>query len=112
MDREIMLPIALALSFGVTVACWVHVWRSPDHLFFKIVGTLIASLPFLGPIFYWFTRLPPRLPEDAQAPPLPRGTQVRAEMTRQMFDGWRKHLNRLYGVEHSGRKLRRPRNDA
>lgn len=107
MEREVILPIALAASFAATVGCWVHIWRSSDHRFFKIAGGLIAVIPFFGPIFYWFTRLPPRLPEDAQAPPLPRGTQVRAEMTRQMFEGWRRHLNRLYGVDQSKNRNRK-----
>lgn len=109
MDRETLLPFALAISFGVTVACWVHIWRSSDHRFFKIAGVLIAALPFFGPVFYWFTRLPPRLPQDAQAPPLPRGTRVREEMTAEMFRGWRRHLDRLYGVGQPKQRKRKER---
>lgn len=109
MDRDVLLPIALALSFVATVACWIHIWRSSDHRFFKIAGLLIAAAPFFGPLFYWFTRLPPPLPKDAQAPPLPRGTQVRTEMTAQMFRGWRKHLGQLYGVGQPKERKRKER---
>jgi hypothetical protein len=107
MERDVLLPIALVASFAATAGCWVHIWRSADQRFFKIAGALVAAMPFVGPIFYWFTRLPPRLPEDAQAPQLPRGTQVREEMTRQMFKGWRKHLNRLYGVGQAKNQKRK-----
>ena len=107
MDRDILMLVALAISFGATVACWVHVWRSTDHRFFKISGTLIAAVPFIGPVIYWFTRLPPRLPDDAMAPPLPRGTRVREEMTAEMFRAWRRHLDQLYGVGQPERKKRK-----
>lgn len=103
MDREVLLPITLALSFGVTVACWIRICRSVDHTFFKVTGALIAAIPFLGPVFYLFICMPPRLPKDAQASQL-KGTQVREQMTADMFRAWRKHLDHLYGVDHPGKK--------
>lgn len=104
MDREVLLSITLALSFGATVACWIRIWRSVDHAFFKVTGVLIAAIPFVGPVFYLFTCLPPRLPQDAQVPELPKGTRVREQMTSEMFRAWRKHLDHLYGVDHPGKK--------
>lgn len=108
MERETLLPVMLVVSFGATLACWAHIWRSVDHLFFKVTGALIAALPFFGPIFYFFTRLPPRLPEDAQAPLGLWGTSVREQTTAEMFKAWRKHLDRLYGADHPGRKKKDP----
>ena len=66
MDREVLLPIVLVISFLGTVACWVRIWRTNDHLGFKIYGVLIALVPVIGPLLYLFTCMPPRAPKDMQ----------------------------------------------
>jgi len=60
------------LSFGLVavlisemVALWLiwKLWRSGDHLFFKISLSCIALLPVLGPLLVvWMSDFPPRVP--------------------------------------------------
>jgi hypothetical protein len=52
--------IALVLSGVVTGFCWHRISRSAGHLFFKMAFSIIAAIPFLGPLLYFFADMPPR----------------------------------------------------
>ncbi|MBF5002656.1 hypothetical protein [Diaphorobacter caeni] len=68
MDRDVLLPVALLLSFVVTLLCWRRIWRTEDHWAFKTFGVLMAAIPFVGPLFYLFTCMPPRRPRSENPP--------------------------------------------
>ena len=99
MTSENIFWIALCVSYGVTLVCWARILKSTDPAVFKIAVAIIAAVPFLGPVFYFFADLPPSLPEDAMARgDWVRGTKVRSQITRELAGGYRRYLNKLYGV--------------
>jgi hypothetical protein len=52
------------------VGAWlvVRVWKSADPVFFKIILTLLAAVPAIGPLaVYWISNFPSRLHPDVQA---------------------------------------------
>ena len=99
MMRDYIFWIAMCASFAATVACWLRILRSDDPTWFKATVVAIAAVPFIGPLFYLFIDLPPSLPEDAMAKGTwMRGTTVRGQITRELSDGYRRYLNKLYGV--------------
>jgi hypothetical protein len=59
--------ILLSLSFIGTALCWIRVFKSDDIAFFKVAGLVISAIPFLGPAFFLFLDMPPRIPTEAQA---------------------------------------------
>ena len=91
--------ILLGISFFATVACWVRVLKSDDIPFFKVAGAVIAAIPFLGPIFFLFIDMPPRIPEDAQAKLKWRGgTTLYTDIRRELFQGNRRYIGSVFGV--------------
>ena len=56
---------ALAISIALTAFCWRRILRSDDYRFFKIAFCVITVVPFMGPVFYFFTDTPPRHIRDA-----------------------------------------------
>jgi hypothetical protein len=56
------LWILVVSSAAATLACWVHLLRTPDSRVFRIVSFIIAAIPVFGPIFYLLSRMPPRYP--------------------------------------------------
>ncbi len=54
------ITVALAISVALTAFCWRRILRSDDHRFFKIFLCVSTVVPFLGPLFYFFTDTPPR----------------------------------------------------
>lgn len=107
-----MSDLPTILAFGAsavcTLLCWVRAARSKDILFFKVAGIVIAAVPFIGPVFFLLICMPPRLPAEAQAKQeWSKGVTVRSQITRDLFGGNQKHLNRVYGV--SGRAQRKLR---
>jgi hypothetical protein len=90
--------ILLVLSLVGTALCWVRVFKSEDSVFFKIVGLVIAAIPFLGPALFLFLDMPPPIPEDAQAKWEWRiGTTLSTDIRRQLFKG-----NRRYAASRLG----------
>jgi hypothetical protein len=91
--------ILLSLSVAGTALCWLRVVKSDDSMFFKVVGFVIAAIPFLGPFLFLFLDMPPRIPEDAQAQLKWRsGTTLYGDITRQLFQGNRRHVASLHGA--------------
>ena len=85
--------VLLAVSLTGTVLCWVRVFKSDDLMFFKIAGLIISAIPFIGPVFFLFLDMPPRIPEDAQAKREWRlGTTLYTDITRQLFEGNRRYV--------------------
>lgn len=75
--------------------CWRRILTRPDILFFKIAGLVISAIPFLGPAFFLFFDMPPRLPKDAQVDWSARsGTTSYSERFTQLYRGNRKYLRR------------------
>ena len=103
--------VALFASCVATVFCWRRIVASSDPTFFKVLLAVIAAAPFIGPILYAFTNMPPSLPEDAMARGTWfRGNTVRSQITRELSNGYRRYLNRLYGVgapNPNGKRKRR-----
>lgn len=52
--------VAIIVSLVASSWCWYRIWRSDDPAAFKIVLTLIAALPIVGPFLYLFADMPPR----------------------------------------------------
>ena len=52
--------VAIAASLILTTFCWWSIRRSPHHALLKIVLTLLAAIPFIGPFIYLFAHVPPR----------------------------------------------------
>jgi len=52
--------VAIILSFIASTWCWWRIWRSDEPAVFKVVLTLVAALPILGPFLYLFADMPPR----------------------------------------------------
>jgi len=86
------VPIELTPTFWVlvlseVVALWIiwMLWRSADHLFFKVALTIVALIPILGPIIaLWIGNFP------SKAPPILRD-QLRYRTD--FYDRWRDVLN-------------------
>jgi hypothetical protein len=104
--------VLLGISIAGTVACWIRVLKSDDVLFFKVAGAVIAAIPFLGPNFFLFIDMPPRIPENAQAKLKWRvGTTLYTDIRRELFQGNRRYIGSVFGVrvnEHTvNREYRR-----
>jgi hypothetical protein len=85
--------ILLSLSFIGTALCWIRVFKSDDIAFFKVAGLVISAIPFLGPAFFLFLDMPPRIPTEAQAKWEWRlGTTLYTDIRRQLFQGNRRYV--------------------
>jgi hypothetical protein len=66
-----LLPLkALVLLITWAVGAWLvaKVWKSNDPVVLKVVLTLLAVVPILGPLVaYWISNFPSRLHPDVQA---------------------------------------------
>jgi hypothetical protein len=94
--------ILLSISAVGTVLCWIRIVRSDDIKFFKVAGFVIAGIPFLGPIFFLFLDMPPRIPEDAQAKREWRGgTTLYTDIRRKLFQGNRRYIAAALGARES-----------
>lgn len=75
------LTIAIAISELVALYLIWRLWKSSDHLFFKLALSFIALIPFLGPIaVLWIANFPSSLP-----PPLRDQRRYRTDVV----DRWR-----------------------
>lgn len=70
----------IASELIALVLIW-RLWRSDDHLFFKISLSLFALLPILGPLLTWWIA---NFPDVA-----PRILQDRKRFSSDVFDRWR-----------------------
>lgn len=70
--------VAVIVSELIALALIWRLWRSDDHLFFKISLSLFALLPILGPLLTWwianFPNVAPRILQD-------RNVSVRMSLT-------------------------------
>src|SRR5689334_16716112 len=97
----------LSLSAVGTALCWLRVVKSDDFMLFKLVGFVIAAIPFLGPFLFLFLDMPPRMPEDAQAQLKWRsGTTLYGDITRQLFQGNRRYVGSALGARQFDGKNR------
>jgi len=58
-------PWIIALAFSEAMSVWLlwRLWRSDDHLFFKISLSVLALLPVLGPLLVlWIGNFPDTKP--------------------------------------------------
>ena len=68
MDFLSLKTIVVLTSWLVGAWLVVRVWKSADPVFFKVILTLIAAVPAIGPIaVYWISNFPSRLHPDVQA---------------------------------------------
>jgi len=98
--HEPRIWIVLASEF---VACWVilRLWRSADRVYFKVILSLLALIPVLGPLLaLWISDFPEAEPEVLQ---VPRGRGyfyarwrevLEAKNPVQRFRKWRDLMNR------------------
>ena len=66
------LPVKTLLGFGVSLIASLLVirlvWRRDDPVFFKIFVTLVALIPFIGPVAgLWVTTFPDKMHPGMQA---------------------------------------------
>jgi len=84
--------VLIIVSMVASVWCWWRVWRSDDPAIFKVVLTLIAGLPFIGPFFYLFIGMPPRhrrLPERKHIRPVQQSAFMKRWNEREhIYLGW------------------------
>ena len=67
MDFLSLKTIVVLISWLVGAWLVVRVWKSTDPVFFKVILTLIAAVPAIGPIaVYWISNFPSRLHPDVQ----------------------------------------------
>ena len=65
---DITIIAILALSGVLSIVCWVALWRGGDHLLSKIVWTVLAAAPVVGPLLFKALHdRPPVQPEADQA---------------------------------------------
>jgi hypothetical protein len=60
------IPLPLLIIAGVAwmlsaILVW-GLWKSQEPLWFKLLGTLVAAIPFFGPFLFAFFSMPSRLP--------------------------------------------------
>lgn len=67
MNLPLPLLIVAVLAWAVSAVLVWFLWKSQEPLWFKIVGTLMAAIPFFGPFLYSFVRMPPRAPAHLRA---------------------------------------------
>ena len=67
MNLPLPLLIIAILAWAVSVVLVWALWKSGEPLWFKIVGTLVAAIPFFGPFLYSFVRMPPKAPVHLRA---------------------------------------------
>ena len=73
--------IAICTSELIAILLIFKLWKSKEHLFFKILFSVIALVPFLGPFFVlWGSNFP-----QPQHPAL----QDRKRYSTDVFDRWR-----------------------
>lgn len=83
--------VAIIVALVASTFCWWHVRRSSDAFLIKLVLTLIAAVPFLGPLIYLLVQLPARRPP---APPegadveKPSGYVMRWHAREHIYLGW------------------------
>ncbi len=56
---DVALVVILAISGALTVACWIVLWRGPDRIVGKVLWTLIAAAPCVGPVLFAALHDPP-----------------------------------------------------
>ena len=79
------LQIAIVVSELFTVYLVLRLWKSNDHPFFKVVLSLFALIPFLGPIIVlWLANFP------NSSPPALRDQR---RSTTDVLDRWRDVMN-------------------
>lgn len=66
---KLPLPIAIAacVAWAVSASLVWSLWKSKEPVWFKIVGTLTAAIPFFGPFLYAFVQMPPKIPVHLRA---------------------------------------------
>lgn len=70
---ETSVLAVLALSFAASVYLWIRIARSDDPRFMKVMLGIAVAIPVLGPLFWPFLSMPPRLPKRLIAIELYRG---------------------------------------
>ena len=79
------LQIAIVVSELFTIYLVLRLWKSNDHLFFKVVLSLFALIPFLGPIIVlWLANFPNSLPP---------ALRDQRRSTTDVLDRWREVMN-------------------
>ena len=79
------LQIAIVVSELLTVYLVYRLWKSNDHPFFKVVLSLIALIPFFGPIIVlWLANFPNSLPP---------ALRDQRRYTTDVVDRWRDVMN-------------------
>jgi hypothetical protein len=97
----------IAVSLSELFALWLifMLWRSDDHLFFKVSISLLALIPFIGPLAaLWIGHFPVALP-----PALQNRRRYRTEV----MDRWRHVIDEKNPVrrKHAWREVMRRGND-
>lgn len=59
---ETSVLAVLALSFAASVYLWIRIARSDDPRFMKVMLGIAVAIPVIGPLFWPFLSMPPRLP--------------------------------------------------
>jgi len=95
MDAPLFWLMGLGSLMG-TAWCWRRVYLSRDLLFFKVVGILIAAIPFAGPFLFLLLDMPPRLPKDAQATADGKTGTPLSQVTGELYMGRCRYLRSLY----------------
>jgi hypothetical protein len=49
----------LAVSGLLSILCWVALWRGTDHVIAKVIWTVVAAVPGVGPLLFGALHDPP-----------------------------------------------------
>jgi hypothetical protein len=67
--RSATIALLLVASVAATLFAWIHIWRSADPRPFKSILALVAAIPLLGPIMWFFIATMPSVRPGAPPPP-------------------------------------------
>ncbi len=62
----IFLGVVAVLTWAFAGRLWFTIWRSHEGVIFKVCMSIVVLIPFAGPFFYFFFRMPPPAPADLQ----------------------------------------------
>lgn len=101
------LQLAVAVSELLAIYLIWRSWRSADHIILKVATTVVALIPFIGPLVaYWVSDFPePHHPRHRDVRPKSADVYHRWASFLRMTDAKKKrsHWRKMKGLTEDGR---------